>query len=142
MTCSTHQEKRDLCFVQELAWEHINVWQGEIPRFIIAKSTGSFEDRYRNHYTMADNPDWPTGQKWNHSESYSARSYGTEVVGPAEELATPPDGWVEDTNPVKAFFKDRTMWQWSEDADHYNSHDWWKLDDEKKEENQALEECA
>tara|TARA_Y100000034_G_scaffold63158_1_gene76400 strand:- start:243 stop:1049 length:807 start_codon:yes stop_codon:yes gene_type:complete len=139
MTCSDHQARKALCFVQELSWDHINVWQGEIPRFIIAKSTGTLDDRYRSHYTIADNPNWPTGQKWKHSESYSARSYGTEVVGPAEEPVTPPDGWVEDTQPVKEFFKSRRLYDWTEDPSHYNSHDWWKLDTE---EDQELKESA
>ena len=130
-----------LCFVSGLAWDHINIWQGEIPRFILAKPVSALGDRYQNQYTISDNPDWPTGTKWKHSDSYSARSYLAEVVGPVNTPVVAPDGWVEDTQPVKEFFKSRRLYDWTEDASHYNSHDWWRLAAEEKN-SQELEECA
>ena len=128
-----------LCFVSGLAWDSINIWQGEIPRFVRAKPVSALGGRYDDQYTIPDNPDWPTGTKWNHSESYSARSYSAEVVGPVATPAAAPDGWVEDTQPVKIYFKDKRIFDWTEDVSHYNSHDWWKLDTE---EDQELKESA
>ena len=128
-----------LYFVSGFAWDNINIWQGEIPRFIFAKPVSALGDRYDCQYTITDNPDWPTGTKWKHSESYSARSYGAEVVGPVATPAAAPDGWAEDTQPVKEYFKSRRLYDWTEDTSHYNSHDWWKLDTE---EDQELKESA
>jgi len=134
-------QEAHLSFVTGITWDCLNIWQGEIPRFVLAKFMNALDDRYDNQYTIPDNPDWPTGTDWKHSVSYSARSYAVEVVGPVSIPATAPDGWAEDTQPVKEYFKDRTSSHWSEDVDHYNSHDWWRLDgeDEKK---QDLQECA
>ena len=126
----TPEKPSSLSLVTGITWDYLNIWQGEIPRFVLAKFMNALEDRYSNQYTIPDNPDWPTGADWKHSESYSARSYAVEVVGPVSIPATAPAGWAEDTQPVKEYFKDRTFWQWTEDASHYNSHDWWKLDGE------------
>ncbi len=128
--------------VTDINWKYCNVMQGELTRMIVAVPLRSFNnDRSRSQYTIQGDPEWPTGPRWSHDQSYSLRSYGVQVVAAGPGDVVPPSGWLDDTQGIKEWFKDRATWQWTREGDEYNSSFWWKLE-EDFEENQELKKTA